>query len=165
MDEPDRPKRYARDFKVGDVIWDYTDPESGLRALVARGTFALVAYVGVQADHTLAELEDFDFRCHGDITWRAWGEGECGREQGWYWWGWDYGHAFDRPHFDLPAHLQAEMDAMLERIWKDSPFKPKDWTVEEVCDDAVNVLVELKEALAHSAELAQLALPKAKRPA
>lgn len=161
MPDSEKPKRYARDFAVGEVVFDHTDADSGLRALVLRGSWAFCAYVGVQADHTLAGLEELEFRCHWGITWSAWGD-DAPHPAGWYWWGWDYGHAFDKVDFpDLPPGLQARLDALRDLY----PTPSKDWTVEEVTQDALDVLVTLREQLAHSAELAQLALPPAQRPA
>jgi hypothetical protein len=160
MEGSDKPKRYARDFAVGERAFDHTDVESGLRALVTRGGFSFCAYVGVQADHTLAGLEDFEFDCHWGVNWSSWGDGDY-LPTGWYWWGWDYGHAFDRVDFPgLPPEVQARLDAM----WESFQMPQKDWTVEEVTQDALDVLVTLREQLAHSEQLATLALPAARRP-
>lgn len=156
MDRPALPPRRARDFAPGQVLFDFTDAQSGLRALVVRGPYSFCAYVGVQADHALAGLEEFEFDCHWGITWRAWGD-DAPNPAGWYWWGWA-GHAGDRLAFDLQP-LPPEIARQLERLLRGT----KDWTVEEVALHAQDVLMQLREQLAHSAELAQLALPASQR--
>jgi hypothetical protein len=165
--DSEKPKRYARDFTFGERLFDHIDLGSGLRALVLRGPFCFCAYVGVQADHTLAGLEEFDFECHWGITWKSWGDDEF-LPAGWYWWGWDYGHAGDRMDLpEMPPEFKELFDELDELLASEGIVKraPKDWTVEEVTQDALDVLVTLREQLAHSAQLAQLALPAPQRPA
>lgn len=165
-----RPKRHARDFAPGEQLFDYTDAQSGLRALVLRGPFSFCAYVGVQADHTLAGLEEFEFACHWGITWRSWGD-DTFLPANWYWWGWDYGHAFDQVVLDTPGveappelrELLARAQRAMDRMATSMGRTPKDWTLEEVQLHATDVLIALREQLAHSQELAQLALPVAQR--
>jgi hypothetical protein len=163
MAEAQTPKRYARDFAEGECAFDHIDESSGLRARVLRGFASFCAYVGVQTEHPLAGLEDFEFDCHWGITWSNWGDDQH-LPAGWYWWGWDYAHASDKMHFaNLPPEVQAKLDA----IWANAPRglgHGKDWTVEEVTQDALDVLVTLREQLAHSAALAALAMPMAQRP-
>ena len=163
MDEPKR--RFATHFPVGSVPRDYVDPESGLRYLIVRGPYSWCGYVGVKADHALAGLEEFEFPCHFGVTFSGWGSADGPRPEGWYWWGWDYAHFTDRIDFlgslpdDVPAEIRAEMeklDRMFQRdaIWKHTT--PKNWSLDEVAEDAMDVLMELKDALLLSEEFAKL---------
>lgn len=167
--------RYAADFREGEVCHDFTDPESGLRVQVSRGFVAFTAYVGVRADHALAGLEELSFKCHWGITWTGWGESSEGqlRPKDWFFWGWDYGHSLDG--WALPdAFLAIEDDELRREVeqhfsshtrTEPSEFglPRKHWTLEEVIEDAHDVLFELKEALRQSEELSGLLMPQAAR--
>lgn len=152
--------RYAKDFPVGAVCVDFQDPESGLRGLVVRGPFSFCAYVGAPENHALYALEELEFRCHFGITFRGHGEAAGPLPEGWYFFGWDYAHFSDQlsaPElFQLDEH--SEEAKLLKDFFERLPFsgKPrKAWTVEEVTEDVLDALVELKKALQESAQYAQ----------
>lgn len=149
-------RRYARDFLSDAPLRDYVDPESGLRVLVLRGTLSFCAYVGVKADHALAGLEELEFKCHCGITFQTWGRANSLWPEGWYWWGWDYAHctdAFDLPGIDDPKikqqleEFQARLADMFGGLSLPDRIPSKKWTLEEVFEDALDVMMELKEAL------------------
>ena len=143
-------KRYAKDFPDRAVLFDYVDKESGLRALVLRVGFSFCAYVGAPTETALAGLDELNFQCHHGITFNQWGEKDSPWAEGYYWWGWDYAHYSDELTLDLPdffnelpeelQHLKGFLEGM-ERP------KVKRWSLEEVQMDALDVIVELKEAL------------------
>ncbi|KWA83853.1 hypothetical protein WL29_21035 [Burkholderia ubonensis] len=195
--------RYVADFPHGAVLRDHLDPESGLRVLVVRGPFSFLGYVGVRADHTLAELEDLHFQCHWGITFNGWGDTDSFREPGWYWWGWDYAHGLDHvdyvaslppeasdedkalaarmnqqlenlvaEFFRTPDDRQADEDAATEAcgdvqlaIPQLEPLPRKKWTVNEVFEDALDVLMELKAGLEQSQTLSVLLTQRYTKPA
>ncbi|KVP75585.1 hypothetical protein WJ96_07705 [Burkholderia ubonensis] len=124
------------------------------------------AYVGVKADHALAELEELWFPCHFGINYRGWGKQGSPREAGWYWWGWDYAHW--RDHVDYQAMLPPDasdeekkvfekVNALMNRSEPYYGFGPrKKWTVDEVFEDALDALMELKTSLEKSKTLTAL---------
>lgn len=163
--------KYASDFPYGYLVKDYTDPDTGLRVIVRAGTVSFCAYVGVQTGHVLAELDDLEFDCHQGITYREWGSKETGFPEGWFWWGWDYAHFCDKTEFsleDLPPESQKrvqELKSALEEALEDMlgmdlsnipKRKTKRWTADEVFQDALEVLLELKTALSHSQQYSSL---------
>lgn len=163
--------QYASDFPYGYIVKDYTDPETGLRVLVRVGTFSFCGYVGVQAGHVLADLEELAFDCHQGNTYQDWGCKETGLPEGWFWWGWDYAHFCDESEFgfaDLPPDVQARVletnEALAEALGDilgmdfSSIPKPKTerWTADDVFQDALDVMLELKNALSKSQEYSSL---------
>lgn len=157
--------QYASDFPYGYIVKDYTDPDTGLRVLVRVGSVSYCAYVGVQTGHVLADLEDLDFNCHQGITYQKWGCKESGFPEGWFWWGWDYAHFCDKSEFsleDLSPEAQANVaetkaaleEALGELVGMDFSNLPKRktkrWTADEVFQDALDVMLELKTALSQS---------------
>lgn len=147
--------KYASDFPPGHLVKDYSDPASGLRIQVRVGRVSFCAYVGVQADHTLASLEDFDFDCHHHITFRDFGSDHGVLPGSWYWWGWDYAHFTDVMELnDVPpsSHLtglfgEPDLDEDLPSL-----PNPKRWTADEVFQDALDVMLEIKNSLGASRE-------------
>lgn len=90
---------------VDETIAAETDGGSiAARGLVMRAMFSLAGYVGLPSDHPTAgwpgDLVPLDV--HGGLTFSDLGDGEQW-PAGWWWYGWDYGHAFDRTwlHRDL----------------------------------------------------------------
>lgn len=142
------------------MLHDYVDPSSGLRILVTRGLASFCAYVGVQSDHALAGLDTLEFDCHFGITFQDWGQAGTVWPEGWYWWGWDYGHFTDC--LELPPDLAesagtdcpeladaiARINLMLGGSFAMTPGKK--WMLSEVFEDAVDVLMNLKTALEQS---------------
>lgn len=169
MSYQDTSLLFASDFPVGSKVRDFTDPESGLRILVLKGTFSFCAYVGVESHHVIAGLEELEFDCHWGITYQDWGQDGSARQAGWYWWGWDYCHAFDTVDFggSLPPNASKaqraaaqEAEELLNNMSNVMGRKTKNWTVAEVCEDAFDVLTTLKISLKHSETLAYLASPR-----
>lgn len=197
--------RYVADFPHDAVVRDHLDPESGLRVLVVRGPFSFLGYVGVRANHTLAELEELDFQCHWGITFNGWGDADSFRETGWYWWGWDYAHGLDHVDYaaSLPPDASDEDKALAARMTEElgnlfaelvrspdeigaddaateafeafedvklappplEPLPRKKWTVSEVFEDALDVLMELKASLEQSQTLSVLLTQRYTKPA
>ncbi len=94
----------------------------GIRFLVLRGSVALTAYVGIPFNHPLAGL-DYDtipLDCHGGLTYAGPGDGYS-KAFGWFWYGWDYGHAGDRTFLRGPG----ERSWLLEDVLTDSTI-PRD---------------------------------------
>ncbi|MNR71454.1 hypothetical protein D3C71_20800 [compost metagenome] len=158
---------FASDVAPGTTLRDIVDPDSGLRLLVTRGSYAFCAYVGVQADHSLAGLEDLRFDCHHGVNWSQWGEPDSPWAEGWYWWGWDYGHASDHVDFegsvpdDAPVEVRQAM-ARFQALLAAGPLRrrTKNWTLGEVVEDGLDVLMELKQALQHTENLAALVMAR-----
>jgi hypothetical protein len=67
-----------------------------VRGQLRRGPYNLCAYVGVPTDSPTAgwseDLVPLDV--HGGLAFAALGDTDW--PAGWWWYGWDYGHAFDR---------------------------------------------------------------------
>jgi hypothetical protein len=140
-----------------------------LRLLVVRGPGSFCAYLGVKADHALAGLEELEFPCHCGVTFQAWGAAGTPWETGWYWWGWDYAHFMDAADFttelppDAPEEVREalrELSAMRNNRPLMGGFRPKNWTVEEVFEDGLDALFELKTALEANEKLAATLLRK-----
>ena len=138
---------------------------------MTRGYTSFCAYVGVRADHALESLEELEFSCHWGITFRGNASAEMPLDAEWYWWGWDYAHAFDA--FEFPPETIAALEEHLE----DHPGltallgagerhgrNRKRWTLDEVFEDALDVVMDLKNALSHSKELAGLLTRAAPQP-
>ena len=161
MSEPPDLLRFASDFPPETVLRDYTDEASGLRMLVVRGPLSFCAYVGVRASHLLAELAELRIESKR-FNFQDWGAPDTVWPQGWYWWGWDYAHAWDQVDLessmpdDTPAELRAALLAIQSRPYGDRPRK--NWTLGEVAEDALDVLMELKQALTENEKLAALVL-------
>lgn len=155
---PKRLYRYANDFSVGAVCVDFQDAETGLRGVVLRGPFSFCAYVGAPENHALYELAELEFSCHYGITYTGPGTDLVTGEEGWYFFGWDYAHAWDQMAFEGHDELCREMaDQQMppdiaeafKRLGMGRP-RAKRWTVEEVTEDLFDALLELKHALARS---------------
>lgn len=155
--------RFARDYTCdGTLIKDVVDPNSGLRVIVIRGGFSFCAYVGVQQTHVFAGLEELCFRCHHSITFKGWGDGLL-RPEGWFWWGWDYAHAGDVIEIAdieaLPQELQKQLGDLARRFLIQAEGREaKDWTIEEVLEDALDVLMTLSGELREIEMRAEAAL-------
>jgi hypothetical protein len=116
--------------------------EDGVRFLIMRGPAALCAYVGIPESHPLAghSYDDVPLQCHGGLTFAA--KGEKMWHAGWYWYGWDYGHAGDRSVYSDLHPLQGFAD--FERT-------ETRWTPKMVDEDAWDALYGFKK-LARLAE-------------
>lgn len=124
-------------IKSGTILKDWFD--GGVRCIIMRGPFSLCAYVGIPADHPLANY-DYDLlpiHCHGGLTYS--GIGDKIRPEGWFWYGWDYAHCGDFPFYNAK-----------DPKYYDS--KDKKWLVEDVYKDMQDAVFEFK-LLARLAEL------------
>lgn len=117
------------------TIWlrDWTEDEGtplARRGLIIERNGSFCAYVGVPSNNPLAGrvYDDMPLECHGGLTFGSEG-GDGGWPKGWYWYGWDYMHSGDRTTF-----------------WK----KGHQWTVEEVEDEARQVMDQLRDLLAEA---------------
>ena len=155
--------RFASDFPVDVILRDINDEDSGLRAVVIRRTMSFAAYVGVQAEHTLFGLDELTFPCHWSVTLRDWGGGGLSPlPKEWFWWGWDYAHANDMVeyYFGEEESLSEETRELRENLTSlmagPSLFPRKRWTIGEVEEQALDVMMHLKDALASSEKYAFL---------
>lgn len=114
-----------------------------LRGLVIQGRAGYCAYLGVPNDHWISDMENLTFDCHGEITFRGFGDGDF-RPEGWYWYGWDYQHLSDRP-MDLDS--LDDLPPELARMLQSSPGSAKNWTLDEVEHDLIDSAIALMAVL------------------
>lgn len=137
--------------KEGTVYKDWT--QDGIRCQIVRGTAALCAYLGVPIDHPFAgrDYDDVSLECHGGLTYSRKGC-NAGRPVGWWWYGWDYGHAGDAVVFSnrihghewLPVEVKKEIDNFVFHDFQQLAKKAKPI---KTMDN--NISNELKEYLGH----------------
>lgn len=86
--------------EAGTVYYD--ERSEGVRLLVLRGPCSVNAYLGVPLSHPLAgfHYDDLPLDVHGGLTFSSEGGGDSGFPEDWFWYGWDYAHAGDRPMYD-----------------------------------------------------------------
>jgi hypothetical protein len=108
--------------------------ESGVRYIIMRGPVALCAYLGVPLDHPLANqpYDDIPLRVHGGLTFGE--EGKKPWPEGWFWYGWDYGHAGDKAFYYSG-----------DSVWGD--LGGKEWTIPEVKDEIWWVALDFKRLM------------------
>ncbi|MBK3780029.1 hypothetical protein G3A43_07150 [Paraburkholderia aspalathi] len=160
MTTPPTFPRHLADFPTAGVLWDFCDADSGLRTIVVRGFMSFCAYIGVTEERRVALPADFRPECHRTITFSGSGSADSNCPAGWYWWGWDYGSAFDvkrLPHSAhrsleellevLPEQDREQLRAMLPGRAPSPRSRSKDWTVDEVREEALDVLMATKQAL------------------
>lgn len=123
-----------------DCLFDQLLHGTPFRGLVRHGGVSLCAYIGVPEDHWAADMEEFDFDCHGGITLRTLGDG-VSFPKGWYWYGWDYGHFGDKLNF--PPEVQATLDASFKKFPRLSRYPEHFWKLEEVILELVDVATAL----------------------
>lgn len=85
-----------RKLDLGTVVYDVII--ESFRLIIMRGPAGWCSYIGVPFESPLAELPyESDlvsgFECHGGLTFAA--PGDDLRPEGWYYFGWDYGHGGD----------------------------------------------------------------------
>lgn len=116
-----------------------------VRGLILRAPYALAAYVGVGLDHPTAgwPYEVVPLEVHGGLTYSAAGDDDGPWPQGWWWYGWDYAHAFDA------TYVRRELAA------RGSPLPPRRGTIEETQWDPDMILPELRLAAQELLVLAQ----------
>lgn len=160
MTTPPTAPRHLSDFPEEGVLWDFCDAESGLRVLVVRSFMNFCAYIGV-TDARRSELpEDFRPECHRGITFSGFGGPDSFCPAGWYWWGWDYGSGFDVQRLPASAHRSIEelldvlpeqereqLRALLPGRAPSARYRSKDWTVDEIREEALDVLMATRQKL------------------
>lgn len=142
---------------------DFIVPETSIRVLVARPDFCFCAYLGVARGHVLAGIEKIAVNCHWGLNFQEWGREGSWLETDWYWWGWDYGHAGDVTDFEHMLVGQSTQDPsllMLKELMESAPqrMRLKDWTVDEIVEDAVDAAVKLNQQLQEQQHLLSAAL-------
>lgn len=110
--------------EVGKVFHDSF--ENGVRFIVLRGPFHLCAYLGIPLSHPLAGFseDDIPVDCHGGLTWSRAGSGGY-LPEGFWWYGWDYGHCDDYMISESISAAYAEHNDKLQK-----------WDVDGVLKDA-----------------------------
>lgn len=129
-------------MKSGEVIADWY--EDGVRCLMLRGTASMTMYVGIPETHPLAghSYDDLPIDCHGGLTFGAKGGGsDTFRPEGFFWYGWDYGHAGDMFLYDIDPKYMAIMNETTLPDWKKDDVK---WTPAMVKKDSWSALYEFK---------------------
>jgi len=105
----------------------------GVRFLIVKASSHLCAYVDVPLDHPLAgfDYEMIPLRCHGGLTFASSGAGLY--PEGFYWYGWDYGHVGDAAtyHFDEDG-----------KCIRPGIASCKQWTVAEVREEIFNDVID-----------------------
>lgn len=155
---------YLLDFPPETTLRDHVDAATGLRLLIVRGPYSFCAYLGVKADPSAVGLAEVEFRCHHGVTFQQWGREGSRWDAGWYWWGWDYGHFSDV--VDRFSSLPQNLSTALRRVVTDvsdrlnslalsGGISRKNWTVDEVFQDGIDTMVELRTALVQN-ELGRL---------
>jgi hypothetical protein len=130
---------------IDGVLADIQLSGTVIRGLVKQGPFSLLGYLGVPDGHWAAAAEELDFACHGDITFRGEGDGE-NLPAGWYWYGWDYAHAFDR--LTLPPELIRNLPNHLVDYFANRSGKA--WAPEEVKEEMLDAAIRLWHQLANT---------------
>ena len=116
--------------------WDH----EGIKIRILRGPGAFCTYLGIPNNHPLANL-DYDsvnVNCHGGLTFGQKGfidkiDGKILLSPSYYWYGYDYAHAGDCIYF-LPKCSKYVTQG-------------KDWTLQEVIDDAEEAILSLNELM------------------
>ena len=111
-----------------------------------QGDYCPCAYLGVPQSHWLANMDTLEFDCHWGLTFR--GTSSHAELAGFYWFGWDYGHAGD-----LLTDPGQKPGAALRH--------GKRWTAEEIEHDIVDVAVALQDSLSRAIAVALNAVTKA----
>lgn len=129
------------------VVYDKLIAGTPFRGLILRSMTHFCAYIGVPEDSWLADMEHLDFQCHRGVNFRRPGDG-VHRPKGFFWYGWDYGHAGDEMTF--PPEVMDVMPAEFADLLP----KGKKWTVEEIEQDIFDAAMDLTESMKSAEELA-----------
>lgn len=151
MNEKEKDKRFlfppettAKDIaEVGTMAADWF--EDGTRIIVLRGPTCFCSYLGIAKDHPLAnhDYDDLPIDCHGGLTYA--GEGLRGAPEGYFWYGYDYGHCDDYSH--------------MPKISGIVKLRGKDWTLDEVVTDAWGAVYDFKRLLKISERISRSPTP------
>lgn len=131
----DYNNKTAKEIKeIGQIVYDIFD--EGLRFIIMRGPYHWCGYVGIPKEHPLAGMsyEDISFlRAHGGFTFASEGKKEGSWPEGYYWYGWDYGHLGDYSYYADTLERKNNGD--------------KDWIVGEVIEDSQDTIYDFKKLL------------------
>lgn len=162
--------QHARDFPEGAVACDILDESSGCRILVAKGFMGFCCYLGLPSSHLLAGVEDLEIQSPYRVNFRRWGQDGTPWPRGWYWWGWHYQNLTDAWDVESviegfnPAN-QAQMRRALMGFVSQNAIAPKDWTVNEIVQQAQVAAGLIKEQLQSAKLLSGQALAAMRGPA
>jgi hypothetical protein len=111
--------------ETGHVFLDKFD--EGVRLIIMRGPCNLCAYIGIPKEHPLAgfEYDDVPISCHGGLTYAS--EGGKQWPEGFYWYGWDYGHSGDATYYDEPP-LRGMYSHNDDHKWTPGEVEEDSWT-------------------------------------
>jgi hypothetical protein len=100
-----------------------------VRFLIMRGPVALCAYVGVPESHPLAgqDYGNLPVECHGGLTFSGKG-GYKSFPEGWWWYGWDYGHSGDYATYYDESPLAGLRDRSTGRQWTPKQVDEDSWS-------------------------------------
>lgn len=121
--------------KEGEIILDKFD--EGIRFIIIRGPSALCAYIGIPLDHPLSgfDYDSIPIECHGGLTFA--GKGDGYRPEGYYWYGWDYGHSGDYAfYYDTLPQLTNSLSYLRQQ--------DKKWTPDEVEKDSWSAMYSFR---------------------
>jgi hypothetical protein len=134
-------------LEKGTIVYDVV--KEGYRLLIMRGPAGWCCYIGVPLDSPLARMGYSDdalagFECHGGLTYANDGD-DVWRPTGWWYFGWDYGHAGDwSPIYD-EAGIGGLSSHTGEKKWKFSEVKAQMESaftqMKEICTNVPNRLV------------------------
>lgn len=149
--------RYLRDYEAGDIVFEYNCPRTNLRGIAVRGDICFLAYVGAPEGHLLAGMEELRFACHYGVNIAGPGRPGTLLSEGFFWWGWDYGHATDDTLiYDL---MRENAPPGVEMPHFHSEFLPrKRWTNKEIAEDVMLVLEELRVRIEQSKDIGRSAI-------
>jgi len=125
--------------KVGTIVFDEFD--EGLRFIIMRGPYHWCAYIGIPLEHPLSGFfyGDLNIDCHCGLTFSSIGGGERygkpdPRPEGYWWYGWDYGHLGDKSFYGTGKEYE-----FLENS--------KNWTIGEVKKDSWKAKYDFKKLM------------------
>jgi hypothetical protein len=123
------------------IYFDYF--EDGVRVLILRGPASINCYLGIPSSHPLAGFgyDDLPVECHGGLTFGKEGNDDP-FPKGFYWYGYDYGHADDMSFYELKY-------PEIKQLREEHP-----WTPEEVKKDTWSAIYTFKKLMKLAEEIA-----------
>lgn len=123
--------------------WD----EGEIRCVIMRSSASLCAYLGVATTHRLAgeHYDNMEINCHGGLTYA--GEGDGGYLPiGYYFYGWDYAHAYDYPFYNdlYPIKDMYEKDPEMKAYRERQKREDRRWLVQDVLKDMQESIADFK---------------------
>ncbi len=132
-------------MKPGTILRDWMDGE--IRCVILRSSASLCAYLGVEKNHRLANqnYDDVEIECHGGLTFCGEG-GEGFLPEGYFWYGWDYAHAYDYPFYNdqFPLNSMYDNDPEMKAYREKQKRTDRKWLVEHVEKDMVDSIASFQ---------------------